>query len=141
MAQFAEGQHPAALFHQVHHALDGSHVRPPDRALKIRIGIPNFQGSRRAWFPPLSVTDMDNLMILIVIFCEVCILKIGCIDSNFQGNMEMIDPSGYLEQIRFPFEVHPVVAVLGARQCGKTTLHAEGRTGSARFRSRQENRI
>ena len=34
----------------------------------------------------------------------------------------MIDRPGYLEQIRFQFEVHPVVAVLGARQCGKTTL-------------------
>jgi len=36
--------------------------------------------------------------------------------------MEMIDRPGYLEQIQFQFEVHPVVAVLGARQCGKTTL-------------------
>ena len=36
--------------------------------------------------------------------------------------MVMIDRPGYLEQIRFQFEVHPVVAVLGARQCGKTTL-------------------
>ena len=34
----------------------------------------------------------------------------------------MIDRPGYLEQIQFQFEVHPVVAVLGARQCGKTTL-------------------
>ncbi len=34
----------------------------------------------------------------------------------------MIDRPGYLEQIRFQFEIHPVVAVLGARQCGKTTL-------------------
>ncbi len=34
----------------------------------------------------------------------------------------MIDRPGYLEQIRFQFEVHPVVAVLGSRQCGKTTL-------------------
>ncbi len=34
----------------------------------------------------------------------------------------MIDRPGYLEQIRFQFEVHPVVAVLGPRQCGKTTL-------------------
>ena len=34
----------------------------------------------------------------------------------------MIDRPEYLEQIRFQFEVHPVVAVLGACQCGKTTL-------------------
>jgi len=34
----------------------------------------------------------------------------------------MIDRPGYLEQIHFQFEVHPVVAVLGPRQCGKTTL-------------------
>ena len=36
--------------------------------------------------------------------------------------MEMIDRPGYLAQIQFQFEVHPVVAVLGPRQCGKTTL-------------------
>lgn len=34
----------------------------------------------------------------------------------------MIDRPGYLEQIHLQFEVHTVVAVLGARQCGKTTL-------------------
>ncbi len=34
----------------------------------------------------------------------------------------MIERTGYLDQIRFQFEIHPVVAVLGARQCGKTTL-------------------
>ena len=34
----------------------------------------------------------------------------------------MIDRPGYLEQIRFQFDVHPVVAILGPRQCGKTTL-------------------
>ncbi len=35
----------------------------------------------------------------------------------------MIDRPGYLEgQVHFQFEVYPVVAVLGARQCGKTTL-------------------
>ena len=34
----------------------------------------------------------------------------------------MIDRPSYLDQIRFQFEIHPVVAVLGARQCGKTTL-------------------
>lgn len=34
----------------------------------------------------------------------------------------MIERQGYLEQIRFQFDVHPVVAVLGPRQCGKTTL-------------------
>lgn len=34
----------------------------------------------------------------------------------------MIDRPGFLEQIRFQFDVHPVVAILGPRQCGKTTL-------------------
>lgn len=34
----------------------------------------------------------------------------------------MIDRPEYLEQIHLQFEVHTVVAVLGARQCGKTTL-------------------
>ncbi|MDD5476504.1 MAG: ATP-binding protein [Syntrophales bacterium] len=34
----------------------------------------------------------------------------------------MIERPGYLEQIHFQFEIHPVVAVLGSRQCGKTTL-------------------
>lgn len=34
----------------------------------------------------------------------------------------MIDPPGYVKQIRFQLEVHPAVAELGARQCGKTTL-------------------
>ncbi len=43
------------------------------------------------------------------------------LDSNFQG-VVVIGRPGYLEQIRFQFEVHPIVAVLGARQCGKTTL-------------------
>jgi uncharacterized protein len=36
--------------------------------------------------------------------------------------MIMIDRPKYLEQINLQFEVHPVVAVLGSRQCGKTTL-------------------
>ena len=30
--------------------------------------------------------------------------------------------AGYLEQITKAFEVHPIVAILGPRQCGKTTL-------------------
>ena len=34
----------------------------------------------------------------------------------------MIDRPGYLQQIRFQFDVHPVVTILGPRQCGKTTL-------------------
>jgi len=34
----------------------------------------------------------------------------------------VIHRPAYLEQIRFQFDVHPVVAVLGPRQCGKTTL-------------------
>jgi uncharacterized protein len=41
----------------------------------------------------------------------------------------MIARSRYLAQIGFQFKVHPVVAILGPRQCGKTTLartYAEG---------------
>lgn len=34
----------------------------------------------------------------------------------------MIDRPTYLEQIRFQFDAHPVVSILGPRQCGKTTL-------------------
>ena len=34
----------------------------------------------------------------------------------------MIDRPVYLERIRSAFRVHPVVALLGPRQCGKTTL-------------------
>lgn len=34
----------------------------------------------------------------------------------------MINRKKYLEQISFQFEIHPVVAILGPRQCGKTTL-------------------
>ena len=34
----------------------------------------------------------------------------------------MIDRPGYLERIRGAFRVHPVAALLGPRQCGKTTL-------------------
>jgi len=34
----------------------------------------------------------------------------------------MIDRQRYLQQINFQFDVHPVVAILGPRQCGKTTL-------------------
>lgn len=34
----------------------------------------------------------------------------------------MIDRPGYLQQISIQFDVHPVVAILGSRQCGKTTL-------------------
>jgi len=34
----------------------------------------------------------------------------------------MIDRPKYLKQIRFQFDVHPVVTILGPRQCGKTTL-------------------
>ncbi len=34
----------------------------------------------------------------------------------------MIERPAYLEEIRFQFDVHPVVAILGPRQCGKTTL-------------------
>jgi predicted AAA+ superfamily ATPase len=34
----------------------------------------------------------------------------------------MIDRPKYLKQIRFQFDAHPVVAILGPRQCGKTTL-------------------
>jgi len=34
----------------------------------------------------------------------------------------MIDRPGYLQQIRFQFNVHPVFTILGPRQCGKTTL-------------------
>ncbi len=34
----------------------------------------------------------------------------------------MIERPGYLQQIRFQFDVHPVVTILGPRQCGKTTL-------------------
>jgi uncharacterized protein len=42
--------------------------------------------------------------------------------SNFHGMMIMIARSKYLAQIGFQFKVHPVVAILGPRQCGKTTL-------------------
>jgi uncharacterized protein len=44
----------------------------------------------------------------------------------------MIARSRYLAQIGFQFKVHPVVAILGPRQCGKTTLarmYAEGLKG------------
>ncbi len=34
----------------------------------------------------------------------------------------MIDRASYFKQIRFQFDVHPVLAILGPRQCGKTTL-------------------
>ncbi len=34
----------------------------------------------------------------------------------------MIERTAYLEEVHFQFEVHPVVAILGPRQCGKTTL-------------------
>lgn len=34
----------------------------------------------------------------------------------------MIDRPRYLQQIRLQSDVHPVVAILGPRQCGKTTL-------------------
>lgn len=34
----------------------------------------------------------------------------------------MIDRPQFLQEIHFQFEVHPVVAILGPRQCGKTTL-------------------
>jgi predicted AAA+ superfamily ATPase len=34
----------------------------------------------------------------------------------------MIQRPGYLEQIRSVFRIHPVAALLGPRQCGKTTL-------------------
>jgi len=34
----------------------------------------------------------------------------------------MIDRPGYLQQICLQFDAHPVVAILGSRQCGKTTL-------------------
>lgn len=42
----------------------------------------------------------------------------------------MIDRLKYIQQIRFQFDVHPVVAILGPRQCGKTTL---ARMYSAQF--------
>ena len=34
----------------------------------------------------------------------------------------MIDRPRYFQKIRFQLDVHPVVAILGPRQCGKTTL-------------------
>jgi hypothetical protein len=34
----------------------------------------------------------------------------------------MIDRPRYLRQIQVQFDAHPVVAILGSRQCGKTTL-------------------
>jgi hypothetical protein len=34
----------------------------------------------------------------------------------------VIDRPQYLQEVRFQFDVHPVVAILGPRQCGKTTL-------------------
>ncbi|MBN1672899.1 MAG: ATP-binding protein [Kiritimatiellae bacterium] len=34
----------------------------------------------------------------------------------------MVERTGYLERIRSVFRVHPVAALLGPRQCGKTTL-------------------
>ena len=34
----------------------------------------------------------------------------------------MIDRPRYIQKIQFQFEVHPVIAILGPRQCGKTTL-------------------
>ncbi len=48
-----------------------------------------------------------------VIFCLSAFL-IGC-----QG---MIERTRYLRRIDAQFEAHPAVAVLGPRQCGKTTL-------------------
>lgn len=45
--------------------------------------------------------------------------------SNFHNKLSpMIDRPEYIQQIQFQFEVHPVVAILGPRQCGKTTLAA-----------------
>lgn len=35
---------------------------------------------------------------------------------------QVLDRPGYLQQIRIQFDAHPVVALLGSRQCGKTTL-------------------
>ena len=35
---------------------------------------------------------------------------------------KIIKRKSYLEEIRKAFEIHPVVAILGPRQCGKTTL-------------------
>ena len=37
----------------------------------------------------------------------------------------MISRSYYLKEIANAFAVHPVVAILGPRQCGKTTLAKE----------------
>ena len=36
--------------------------------------------------------------------------------------MDMIDRPGYLNQLKNVFRVHPIAALLGPRQCGKTTL-------------------
>ncbi len=37
-------------------------------------------------------------------------------------NMELRKRTDFLKQIDFSFSVNPVVALLGPRQCGKTTL-------------------
>jgi len=42
--------------------------------------------------------------------------------SKLHGGHLVINRTTYLEKIRFQFDVHPVVAILGPRQCGKTTL-------------------
>ena len=41
---------------------------------------------------------------------------------NLQGFMALIERARFLQQIEQQFRVHPVCALLGPRQCGKTTL-------------------
>jgi hypothetical protein len=41
---------------------------------------------------------------------------------HFHRSVKMIDRPRYLRQIQVQFDAHPVVAILGSRQRGKTTL-------------------
>src|SRR5688572_11036364 len=51
------------------------------------------------------------------------IMKIELSSFNFHGkNMSLIHRKAFLRQIEEAFKVNPVVALLGPRQCGKTTL-------------------
>jgi len=50
-------------------------------------------------------------------------LKIGIDIPNFQGKItSMIERPNYLDQISIAIRRSPIIAILGPRQCGKTTL-------------------
>ncbi len=113
-----------AVFFDLESPRDRLRLQNPQMALEILEGlviIDEIQVMPELFeiINPLPGASREEFAMEQLIPARYLYRKFDALIRIFKKNMEMIDRPGYLKQIRFQFKVHPVVAVLGPRRCGK----------------------